>query len=487
VKQIAVLIPTYKRPSKLKELVENFFKYSKDSSLYFIINLDDNETVAELARLKNKFDFSIFNSEEEYVGCINYGVKTTKEPFIFCGADDILFTKDWDLKLLKVMQDKSINVSGGIDDWTCSKSGVHISHPLVRRSYIEGVGSYWGGNDGLYFNGYKHYQCDIELEQLAWFRNCFRLCKEVTIHHNHYINKKSVDDETYAKSRKKLKKDVETYNERCSAFEFWDLASLHQGLAMESVHKKKRLSIVMPIWNCEKWVRRTLDSLIKQTKHKFELIMLDDKSTEFDGAELLKELKEIAIAGGFVNVITKVNKKQKYTNANWNRGVELATGNYIAIINSDIDFLTEEWDDYLIENIDLGYELANPYQQDRVYSEKPYAKASLPDVNGYLNIRGACYLMSKKFAERVFPIPNDYVHWCGDNYISRQVRDFIFDIRVAIYHHISKSGEKVDQRKFWEIVEKDVENWIANSGDITAKPILENCRKRTNQWKNTKR
>jgi glycosyltransferase involved in cell wall biosynthesis len=239
----------------------------------------------------------------------------------------------------------------------------------------------------------------------------------------------------------------------------------------------------MPIWNCEKYVRSTLDSLIKQTKHKYELIMIDDKSTDFDGVELLRELKEIAYDGGFTQVITKVNKKQKYTNANWNKGVELATGQYIAIINSDIDFLTEEWDDYLIENLDFGYELANPYQVDRVYNEIAYAKAPFPDVQRFLDIRGACFMMSQKFALSTFPIPKQFIQWAGDNYIASKARDVIFDIRVEIYHHISKSGEKVDQQKFWTMVEKDVENWIEYSGDFTAEKILENCKKRLKQWK----
>lgn len=482
-KKIAVLIPTYKRENKLEALVKSFYINSKQSNLYFIIEPDDKKTLEKLESLnkdyKQKFKIIIFNGE--YVSAINKGVSITDEPFIFCGADDILFSKDWDKKLLKIMGDENINVTGGIDDWICSKSNVHISHPLVRRSYIEGIGSYWGGNKSLYFEGYKHYQCDIELEQLAWTRNCFRLCKEVVIAHNHYVNKKSEDDETYQKSRKSIKADIDLYHKRKKGFEYWDLDFLHRGSAVESQFNRKRLSIIMPIWNCEKYVRSTLDSLIKQTKHKFELIMIDDKSTEFDGVELLRELKEIAYDGGFTQVITEVNKEQKYTNANWNRGVKLATGQYIAIINSDIDFLTDEWDDYLIENLDLGYELANPYQVDRVYNEIAYAKAPFPDVQRFLDIRGACYMMSEKLALEIFPIPKQFVHWTGDNYIASKAQHIIFDIRVQIYHHISKSGEKVDQKKFWNIVKKDVENWIEYSGDYTAKKILENCEKRLKQ------
>ncbi len=477
--KICVLIPTYKRPEKLKELVNNFYLFSTQSKLYFIIDPSDKKTIAELKSIqqKTKYDFEIFEVVGEYVKAINLGVKLTKEPFVFCGADDILFTADWDLKLLKVMADETINVTGGIDDWTCSKSGVHVSHPLIRRSYIDGIGSYWGGNEGVYFSGYKHYQCDIELEQLAWARNCFRLCKEVTIYHNHYVNHKVSDDETYKKSRLSLKDDSELYNKRAKNFEVWDTQKLHQGYAVESKYIKKRLSIVMPIWNCEEYVIKTIKSLVANTKHKYELILIDDKSTEFNGEKLLKKLKEMALKGGFINVITEANKEQKYCNANWNRGVELSTGNYIAIINSDIEFLTLEWDDYLIENIDFGYDLASPFQKDRVYPGEPYMLPPPTDVCHKMHLRSACFMLSKQFAKKVLPIPSRYTHWCGDNYISYNAKTWLFDIRVAIYHYISKSGEKVDQLKFWKMVKQDCVNWGQDSvEDMTQ--IIANCDKR---------
>ena len=483
-RKIAVLIPTYKRPQKLRELIESFYANSSVAQLYFIVEPDDLETHKELELLfiENP-DFKIIIFRGEYVNAINAGVNFTNEPFVFCGADDILFSPNWDKKLLRIMKCKSVGVTGGIDDWACSRSGVHISHPLVRREYIQN-GSYWQSEGKyLYCPEYKHYQCDIELEQLAWTKGVFKLCNEVTIAHNHYVNHKSEDDETYQRSRKNLKVDTAVYDKRKMAFESWDLNQLYLGNAVESEFARMTLSIVMPIWNCEKYVRSTLASLIKQTKNKYELIMIDDRSTEFDGAELLKELKEIAYAGGFTKVIAEVNKEQKYANANWNRGVELATGRYIAIINSDIDFLTEEWDDFLIENINLGYELVSPYQLDRIYHERAYAKPPMPNVQNFLDIRGACYMMSEKFAKNTFPIPSQFVHWCGDNYLASSTGDTMFDIRVQIYHHISKSGEKVNQKVFWNIVKKDVENWIDYSGDIAAKLILKNCEKRLEQWK----
>jgi glycosyltransferase involved in cell wall biosynthesis len=183
----------------------------------------------------------------------------------------------------------------------------------------------------------------------------------------------------------------------------------------------------------------------------------------------------------FVKVKTIANEKQLYCNANWNWGVEEATGDYIAIINADIDFLTPNWDVFLIQNIDKGYEIANPYQSDPVHPTA-YMKPPPEDLIYHLNIRGACFMLQGQFARRVFPIPKELVHWCGDNYISWNCKNWIYDIRVNIYHHISKSGEKVDQRLFWNMVEGDVSRWMEMKKDDTMEPIRQMCQARIRSY-----
>jgi len=97
-----------------------------------------------------------------------------------------------------------------------------------------------------------------------------------------------------------------------------------------------------------------------------------------------------------------------------------------------------------------------------------------------MNIRGACYMLSKEFAKKMFPIPERYIHWCGDNYLSRNAKTFMFDIRVSIYHYISRSGAKVDQKKFWKMVRQDALNWQEDSGEDFSE-VINNCNKRLKQ------
>lgn len=447
---IDVIIPTYKRSEKLPNLIKSFKKNSSQARLLFVINIQDEDTRNKLERLGAEF----ITCNGEYVECINFAVKETDNPFIFCGADDILFTKNWDKKLLKVMEDEKIMVTGGLDDWIISKSGVHISHPLVRRSYLGQ--SYWNATtDDLYCPEYIHYQCDIELEQLAHTKGVLEVCTTCEIPHHHYVNGKSQDDHTYTRSRNNnIVKDTKTYEKRKHNFEYYDVEGMNMGIVQPSPYQRKRLSIVMPIWNCKRYVQMTIDSLIENTLNKYELILIDDNSTEFNAHELLPKLASKCLKNGFTQVRVICNTSQKYCNANWNKGVKEATGDYIAIINSDIEFQKQDWDSYLIKNIDEGVELANPYEANHVYT-KPYG---MPPINSFLqkyNIRGCCFMMSKDLVKRVFPIPKQLIHWFGDNWIALGAKSYSYERKVVVYHYISKSGEKVDQLKFWNIVYND--------------------------------
>lgn len=475
---IDAIIPTYKRSDKLANLIKSFKTNSSQARLLFVINLKDEDSRNILEKLGTEF----ITCNGEYVECINSAVQETDNPFIFCGADDILFTKNWDKKLLKVMEDEKVMVTGGIDDWTISKSGVHVSHPLVRRSYLGQ--SYWNATtNDLYCPEYIHYQCDIELEQLAHTRGALKVCDTCEIPHHHYVNGKSQDDYTYTRSRNNnIIKDTKTYNERRHNFEYYDVEGMNMGIAQPSAYQRKRLTIVMPIWNCKRYVKQTVESLIANTLNKHELILIDDHSTEFDGNELLPYLATKCLKNGFSDVKWVVNKQQRYCNYNWNKGMELATGDYIAIINSDIEFKRENWDEYLIKHIDEGVELANPYESNHVIP-KPYG---MPPINSFLenyNIRGCCFMMSKELMKRIFPIPKTLVHWFGDNWIARGAKSYVYERKVNVYHYISKSGEKVDQLKFWNMVYQDCFEYEKLTGE-PVEPIKEKC---LNQINNVKR
>ena len=96
----------------------------------------------------------------------------------------------------------------------------------------------------------------------------------------------------------------------------------------------KYFSIIVPIFNCEKYLRQCLDSVLHQTCQDFELILVDDGST--DGS--LAICREYT--GSNVKIISQENAGVSVAR---NVGLSHATGKYVVFLDSD-DWL---WPDLL--------------------------------------------------------------------------------------------------------------------------------------------
>lgn len=89
-----------------------------------------------------------------------------------------------------------------------------------------------------------------------------------------------------------------------------------------------QISIIVPVYNVEKYLRKSLDSLINQTFTDFEVICLDDGSKDKSGIIL----DEYALKDERVKVFHKENTGYGNT---MNIGLDQASGEYIAIVESD--------------------------------------------------------------------------------------------------------------------------------------------------------
>ena len=94
--------------------------------------------------------------------------------------------------------------------------------------------------------------------------------------------------------------------------------------------EKVEISIIMGIYNCEKYLKESLDSLINQTFKNWELIMCDDGSTD-NTYNIAKKYEE-----EFPEKIKLIrNEKNLGLNATLNKCLELAKGKYIARQDGD--------------------------------------------------------------------------------------------------------------------------------------------------------
>ena len=89
----------------------------------------------------------------------------------------------------------------------------------------------------------------------------------------------------------------------------------------------KKVSILMPMYNSEKYIKESINSILNQEYKNFELIIVDDGSID-SSIEIVKEYNDSRIKL-YENI---ENKGLPYTR---NKLLSLATGEYIALLDSD--------------------------------------------------------------------------------------------------------------------------------------------------------
>lgn len=88
------------------------------------------------------------------------------------------------------------------------------------------------------------------------------------------------------------------------------------------------ISIVIPVYNSGRWVEETLNSVLKQSYQDFEIIFVNDGSTD-NSAEVLEQLKQ---RDPRIRVIHQPNGKQGKAR---NNGIQHALGDWVAFLDAD--------------------------------------------------------------------------------------------------------------------------------------------------------
>ena len=115
-----------------------------------------------------------------------------------------------------------------------------------------------------------------------------------------------------------------------------------------------KVSVLVPIYNVEKYLRECLDSLINQTLDNIEIILINDSSTDSS----LQIIQEYRFKDKRIKVINKSNTGYGHS---MNVGLDVAKGKYIGIVEPD-DFVNEK----MFEDL---YDIITKFDSDIVKSE----------------------------------------------------------------------------------------------------------------------
>jgi glycosyltransferase involved in cell wall biosynthesis len=451
--ELAILIPTLGRPDRLQKVVDNIKKTTKGGvNIYFIVEQHDQLTINAINEIKNRNVFLIHNQPPyTYVSAINTGFASVKEEFVFCGSDDLEFTLNWDVDVLKQL--KKFGFVGVKDSWTITKTGKHASHFAVRRDYIEKEGGAEGYPGYIYNPNYQHFMCDIETEQTAQKRGEF-VVADSTVEHNHWFTKTAELDKTYSEAQPLLKADMQVFNKRRHKFEQYLFEDLFAGKVTPI--PQKPLSIVIASYNAASHLIATIQSYQLNTyQQNYEMVIIDDVSDE-------KTKRTIMDFARKDNRIKPVFLKEKhYTNRVWNLAGKYSKNEVIVISNNDVE-VTKNWDIHLM-NAATDNVVASPYQTDNQL-RIPYGKHQR---TGNLDIRGTLFALNRETYNKIFPIPSDLLMWFGDNYIAKKAKEIgecVWVEKAGVHHAGSRSSIELNKQQ-------DILNWIIR-GDAYAYALL---------------
>ena len=210
---------------------------------------------------------------------------------------------------------------------------------------------------------------------------------------------------------------------------------------------KEMVSIIMPCTNRKDLTRVALDSIIKYTEAKYELIIVQ----EGEDKELNKLLKAYNVK--FVH-----NKKPKGFAGAMNSGLEIAEGNYYCYINNDI-VVIPNWLESMLEVFEKNKEigLVSP-----TYTEAKKRPQNVDANNGEeityienpLELKGVCFMVRKEAMDKVGKWDESFEMGGGeDNDLCVRIKQAGYKLAIArrsyIYHYGSAT--------FRELFNNDIE------------------------------
>ena len=120
------------------------------------------------------------------------------------------------------------------------------------------------------------------------------------------------------------------------------------------------VSVIIPVYNASKYIGEALDSILEQTLQDFEVIVVDDCSTDNSPEVVQSYLEKF---GGRL-IFTRMKKNSGSAPAPRNKGFRFARGEYVFFMDSD--------DTFTKTALEEMYTLAKEYNADVVYCEKYY-------------------------------------------------------------------------------------------------------------------
>lgn len=227
--------------------------------------------------------------------------------------------------------------------------------------------------------------------------------------------------------------------------------------------KQFKISVIVPIYNAENYLKKCIDSIVNQTYSNLEIILIDDGSTDSSS----QIIDEFALMDSRIISVHQPNKGLVRTRKT---GMKLASGNYVTFVDAD-DYLSYDAYELIVKKIDstmpdvIACEMIEEYPDCRIVRKNLYDEGIYSEDMKYIY---SSMLYSGNFFEFGI-IPNIW------NKFFR--KDFIKNTKVYVSDKIFY-GEDVDfvfqyiaQAKSLQIISQASYYYCKREGTMVWTPI----------------
>lgn len=218
--EVVIIIPMLARPHRVQPVVDSIRKATTvDHTIMFVCTSTDQAVIEAVEAIDAvdpgvRFDILDPNERGDYAKKINHAYQVTDEPFLFLGADDLLFYRGWFEAARKAMTRPGIGVVGTQDKANARvRRGLHATHSLVSREYVDAHGTI--DEDGkVLHEGYLHEFVDDEFVETAKARKAFAFEHRSVVEHLHPTVGKAQWDPLYQAQAHRMRADRTVFHAR---------------------------------------------------------------------------------------------------------------------------------------------------------------------------------------------------------------------------------------------------------------------------------
>lgn len=237
----------------------------------------------------------------------------------------------------------------------------------------------------------------------------------------------------------------------------------------------KKISVIVPVYNVERYLHRCVESILVQTYQNLEVILVNDGSTDHSG-QICDEFAKLDAR------VVVIHKKNGGLSSARNAGLQIAAGDYVGFVDSDDDidhamyekmiFVAQKYDvdfvmaDYLRVMSDKRTHTVTKAIRGGFYSKQDIKKEIFPELimgenleyGSILSVWNCLY--KKQFLNEHKITFADDIKWSEDNLFSSIVgyhaRSFYYLKEQYLYHYYQNLGTITTSYRngAWQIYKK---------------------------------